>query len=70
MLQCLFDRAALDKVARGDDPLDLAGLYAVSRGRDSARWRDVRESMLSIAGSGMCTGGRILGHLEELLPAK
>ena len=64
----LFDREALDKVARGDDPLDFAGLYAVSRGRDSARLRDVRESMLIIAGSGMCTGGRILGHLEELLP--
>lgn len=64
----LFDRESLDKIARGDDPLDFEGLYAVSRGRESARLRDVRESMLIIAGSGMCTGGRIVGHLQELLP--
>ncbi len=64
----LFDRESLDKIARGDDPLDFDGLYAVSRGRESARLRDVRESMLIIAGSGMCTGGRIVGHLQELLP--
>ena len=64
----LYDRESLDKIARGDDPLDFDGLYAVSRGRESARLREVREPMLIIAGSGMCTGGRIIGHLQELLP--
>ena len=66
--QKLYDRPTLDKIARGDDPLDFDGLYAVSRGRESSRLRDLRESMLIIAGSGMCTGGRIVGHLQELLP--
>ncbi len=32
------------------------------------RLRDVPGPMLIIAGSGMCTGGRIVGHLQEHLP--
>jgi metallo-beta-lactamase family protein len=64
----LFDADALDKISRGDDPLDFEGLYAVWKGRDSMRLRDVPGPMLIIAGSGMCTGGRIMGHLQELLP--
>lgn len=64
----LFDRETLDRIARGDDPLDFADLYAVRKARDSVRIRDVEEPMLIIAGSGMCTGGRIVGHLQELLP--
>lgn len=66
--QKLFDREALAKIARGDDPFDFEDLFAVRRGRDSVRLRDVKEPMLIIAGSGMCTGGRIIGHLQELLP--
>jgi metallo-beta-lactamase family protein len=64
----LFDREATGKLAVGDDPLEFRNLYAVSRGRDSVRLRDVKQPMLVIAGSGMCTGGRIVGHLRELLP--
>ena len=64
----LFDAEALDRIAHGDEPLDFEGLYAVYRRRDSERLRDVPGPMLVIAGSGMCTGGRIVGHLCELLP--
>lgn len=64
----LFDRDALERIAHGDDPLDFENLYAVQRARDSRRLRDVDEPMVIIAGSGMCTGGRIVGHLKELLP--
>jgi metallo-beta-lactamase family protein len=64
----LYDHEATAKLAAGDDPLDFAGLYAVRRASDSIRLRDVKEPMLIIAGSGMCTGGRIIGHLQELLP--
>jgi predicted metal-dependent RNase len=53
----LFDAVALDKISRGDDPLDFEGLYAVWKGRDSVRLRDVPGPLLIIAGSGMCTGG-------------
>lgn len=66
----LFDREALDRLSRGDDPLEFEGLFAVYKGRDSARLREVKEPLLIIAGSGMCTGGRIVDHLRELLPRK
>lgn len=64
----LFDQEARDKLASGDDPLSFESLYAVHSARDSVRLRDVKEPLLVIAGSGMCTGGRIVGHLAELLP--
>ncbi len=67
-MRWLFDRESLEKIARGDDPLSFTDLYAVRRGQDSVRLREVSEPMLIIAGSGMCTGGRIVGHLKELLP--
>lgn len=66
----LFDAEALQKISSGDAPLDFEGLYAVWKGSDSVRLRDVPGPILIIAGSGMCTGGRILGHLQELLPAE
>ncbi|HUT77009.1 MAG TPA: MBL fold metallo-hydrolase [Polyangia bacterium] len=66
--RALFDEESLDKLSRGNDPLDFDGLYAVRKGGDSARIRSLERTMLIIAGSGMCTGGRIVAHLEELLP--
>lgn len=65
----LYDKESLAKLARGDDPLDFADLFAVERGRDSRKLHDVEGPMVIIAGSGMCTGGRILGHLREGLPS-
>jgi metallo-beta-lactamase family protein len=64
----LFDRASLARLAEGDDPLVFEDLFSVNRHRDSVRLRDVKDPMLIIAGNGMCTGGRIVGHLQELLP--
>ncbi len=66
----LYDKKALDRIAHGDDPLDFEDLYAVTREWQSRKLRDADEPMLIIAGSGMCTGGRIVGHLKELLPLK
>lgn len=66
----LYDKESLDKLAHGDDPLDFAKLFRVDRGRDSARLHDVPGPMIIIAGSGMCTGGRIVGHLREGLPSE
>lgn len=65
----LFDKESLEKLARGDDPLDFDDLFEVKRGRDSRKLHDVDGPMVIIAGSGMCTGGRILGHLREGLPS-
>jgi metallo-beta-lactamase family protein len=66
----LYDPESLDRIAHGDDPLDFEDLYAVTKAWQSRLLRDSDESMLIIAGSGMCTGGRIVGHLKELLPVK
>lgn len=66
----LYDEEALALLARGDDPLDFDQLYAVRKGSHSRRLRDLAEPMLIIAGSGMCTGGRIVGHLRDLLPRR
>ncbi len=64
----LFDRDALDKIQRGDDPLDFANLFFVRRGHDSAKLMRSKGSLIIIAGSGMCTGGRIVHHLVDGLP--
>lgn len=64
----LFDKESLEMLARGDDPLDFHDLFLVEKGRDSQRLQKMDGPMIIIAGSGMCTGGRILGHLREGLP--
>ena len=66
----LFDKEALDKLARGDDPLDFEDLFEVRRGKDSRKLYDAEGPMIIIAGSGMATGGRILGHLRDGLPSE
>lgn len=64
----LFDAESLARMAKGDNVMDFKNLYAVSKAGDSMRLREQKTPWLIIAGSGMCTGGRILGHLRELLP--
>ncbi|MBL8716802.1 MAG: MBL fold metallo-hydrolase [Myxococcales bacterium] len=64
----LYDKESLAKLARGDDPLDFTELFAVHRGKDSRRLLDHDGALVVIAGSGMCTGGRIVNHLIEGLP--
>jgi metallo-beta-lactamase family protein len=66
----LFDKESLDLLAHGDDPLDFDELFRVRRGRDSQKLHDRPGPMIIIAGSGMCTGGRIIGHLREGLPSE
>jgi len=66
----LYDRESHARIAFGDEPLDFENLFAVYRSRHSVQLRDLKQSMFIIAGSGMCTGGRILGHLKQLLPLK
>ena len=64
----LFDKESLTKIAAGDDPLDFPQLYAVRRHEHSRRLTEMPGPLLIIASSGMCTGGRIVGHLRRLLP--
>ena len=66
--RALYDHEAKRLLARGDAPLDFPNLYAVRRARDSERLAEAAGPVLVLAGSGMCTGGRIVGHLQRLLP--
>lgn len=66
----LFDKEALEKLAHGDDPLDFEDLFEVRRGRDSRDLDGAKGPMIIIAGSGMCTGGRIVGHLKQGLSSE
>ncbi len=64
--QCreFWDREAKEILHRGDDPLNFEELYAVVRFRDHLELLHMDGPVVIIAGSGMCTGGRIVNHLK------
>ena len=66
-----WDKEALQKVARGRNPLAFPGLVTVSEHGDHLKMvEDLRRTgrpAIVVAGSGMCTGGRIVNYLRELL---
>src|SRR5262249_28467500 len=64
----VFDRETLAQIARGDDPLDFRSLYAVQQLEHSQRLGELPGPLIIIPGNGMCTGGRVVGHLRRLLP--
>jgi metallo-beta-lactamase family protein len=63
-----YDEAALELVEHGDHPLELDSFFGARDGRASARIADIDGAAIIIAGSGMCNGGRIRGHLHRYLP--
>lgn len=52
-------------VAMGDDPFGFPQLKYTQRRIDSMEINDVEKRAIIIAGSGMCTGGRILHHIKQ-----
>jgi metallo-beta-lactamase family protein len=63
-LEGFWDEEARELKAKGDHPLDFAGLYAVEKYQDHKKLLDIEGPAVIIAGSGMCTGGRIVDHLK------
>ncbi len=63
-LEGFWDKEAKDLKAQGDHPFDFKGLYAVERYQDHKKLLDIKGPAIIIAGSGMCTGGRIVDHLK------
>ncbi len=49
----------------GTDPFDLPGLHFTREAAESMAINNVRGGAVIIAGSGMCTGGRIRHHLKH-----
>lgn len=63
-LKEFWDSEARGLLERGDDPLDFERLYGVVNRRAHQELLAMAGPAVIIAGSGMCTGGRILDHLK------
>jgi metallo-beta-lactamase family protein len=51
----------------GGDPFDLPGLHLTREAADSIALNRIRSGAVIMAGSGMCTGGRVRHHLKNNL---
>jgi metallo-beta-lactamase family protein len=63
-----FDDDTKGLLRRGDDPFDFPGLRFVRDFEESRRLSHEAKGSLIVASSGMCQGGRIVGHLQAMLP--
>jgi len=59
-----YDEDAKRLIQKGDDPFDFPGLTKIDSAEESKRLIS-KKGVVIIAGSGMCTGGRILHHLKN-----
>ncbi len=59
----LFDAETMDLLAKGQHPCDFPGLVMCSSVDQSKAINHIRGTAMIIAGSGMCTGGRIKHHI-------
>ncbi len=59
----LFDQETLEHMRNGTSPFDLPGLSLVRSANQSKAINLIRGTAIIIAGSGMCTGGRVKHHL-------
>lgn len=61
----LFDEEALELLHKGEHPCDLPGLTLSNTTDQSKAINHIKGTAIIIAGSGMCTGGRIKHHLKN-----
>ncbi|CAN2042459.1 metallo-beta-lactamase family protein [Candidatus Magnetomoraceae bacterium gMMP-15] len=59
-----WDKEAKDLHQKGDHPIDFDHLYAVKNYKSHIKLIDMPGPAVIIAGSGMCSGGRIIEHLK------
>jgi metallo-beta-lactamase family protein len=59
----LFDKQTKDLVHQNHSPLELPGLITIETTDESKALNAIKGTVMIIAGSGMCTGGRIKHHL-------
>lgn len=62
-----FDEEAAALFAAGRDPFALPGLHLVRESNDSMALNKISGGAVILAGSGMCTGGRVRHHLKHNL---
>lgn len=61
----LFDRKMQELLKRHQSPFDFSGLEMVETTDESKALNSMKGTSMIIAGSGMCTGGRIKHHLAN-----
>jgi metallo-beta-lactamase family protein len=61
----LFDKDTSALIRRHESPFDFPGLKMVETTRESKAINHIKGTIMVIAGSGMCTGGRIKHHLVQ-----
>lgn len=59
-----YDEDARRLLDKGDDPFDFPGFHKIDAAEDSKRLA-AKTGIVIMAGSGMCTGGRIVHHLKN-----
>ena len=59
----LFDKETMKMIQQHNSPFDFAGLQMTRTTAQSKAINHIRGTALIIAGSGMCTGGRVKHHL-------
>jgi metallo-beta-lactamase family protein len=59
----LFDEKMTEFIKQHDSPFNLPGLRVVGSTEESKTINHIKGTVMVIAGSGMCTGGRIKHHL-------
>ncbi len=62
-----FDAETMEILRRGDGPMTPPGLRMIREASESRELNESWDPAIIIAGSGMCTGGRILHHLKHNL---
>jgi metallo-beta-lactamase family protein len=61
----LFDRETKDLMRGNHSPFEFPGLKTVETANESKALNEIKGTVMIIAGSGMCTGGRIKHHLAN-----
>ncbi len=61
----VYDKQARQLHAESGDPFELPNLHLSRRSQDSMQINQVSSGAIIIAGSGMCTGGRIRHHFKH-----
>jgi len=57
-----------ERVRKGHDPFQFDGLHMTREQAESMALNNIKTGAIIMAGSGMCTGGRVRHHLERNLP--
>ncbi len=61
----LFDKETSALIRKHESPFDFSGLKMVESTRESKAINHIKGTIMVIAGSGMCTGGRVKHHLVQ-----